>query len=80
MMRPICSQLMPEEHSSRHDEYLRAYLTTGKAKVIGTGREVSALLKDAHSAACTWPDELVVEWARGGTRGALCSRAMTRVE
>jgi two-component system sensor kinase FixL len=33
------SVLMPEPHSSRHDGYLRRYAETGKAAVIGKGRE-----------------------------------------
>lgn len=40
------SMLMPEPHRSNHDEYIRHYLTTGQARIIGVGREVEAQRKD----------------------------------
>jgi diguanylate cyclase (GGDEF)-like protein/PAS domain S-box-containing protein len=40
------SLLMPEPHRSRHDSYLSGYLETGRASVIGVGREVLGLRKD----------------------------------
>ena len=38
--------LMPKPDSERHDSYLKNHLETGKRKIIGIGREVTALRKD----------------------------------
>lgn len=40
------SMLMPSPDRERHDGYVRHYLTTGEQKIIGIGREVTALKKD----------------------------------
>lgn len=40
------SMLMPEPHRTEHDGYIQKYLDSGDAKIIGTGREVTALHKD----------------------------------
>jgi len=40
------SMLMPSPHHEQHDRYLEHYLSTGEAKIIGTGREVIGRRRD----------------------------------
>lgn len=40
------SMLMPEPHRGRHDDYLHNYLSTGRKRIIGIGREVAGQRKD----------------------------------
>lgn len=40
------SMLMPSPDREQHDGYLRRYLTTGEARIIGKGREVTGLRRD----------------------------------
>ena len=59
------TMLMGEPHRSQHDDYLRHYLETGDAKIIGIGRELTAKHRDGHNI----PIYLAVsEVAAGGHR------------
>ncbi len=40
------SMLMPDPDRSQHDGYMRRYMETGEARIIGIGREVIGLKKD----------------------------------
>lgn len=50
------SMLMPSPDHERHDGYIRRYLETGEARIIGIGREIVALRKDG----ATFPARLSV--------------------
>jgi PAS domain S-box-containing protein len=43
------AMLMPEPWASRHDDYVGQYLQTGKASIIGVGRQIMALRRDGST-------------------------------
>lgn len=59
------SMLMPSPYREEHDSYLARYLATGRAKIIGIGREVTGRRKDGS----TFPLHLSVgQFTVGGER------------
>lgn len=59
------NMLMPSPYHEEHDGYLRRYMTTGEARIIGTGREVAGRRRDGS----TFPVHLSVgEMTVGGER------------
>ena len=56
------SILMPEPDRSRHDDYLKSYLSGNPPKIIGIGRQVTARRADGS----TFPAELSVGESRHG--------------
>ena len=42
------NRLVPEPHKKKHSDYIRRYITTGSAKIIGIGREVEGERKNGE--------------------------------
>jgi len=56
--------LMPSPHKERHSQYIKNYIKTGKANIIGFGREVVGVRADGTSV----PLELAVNEVKTGTK------------
>jgi two-component system sensor kinase FixL len=55
------SMLMPDPHSIKHDDYIKRYLDTGQARVIGLDREETGVKSDGS----TFPMKLSVGEIKG---------------
>lgn len=58
------SLLMPDPYKTDHDAYIRSYVETGRAQIIGRGREVQGVCKDGR----VFPLYLSVSEARAAGR------------
>jgi two-component system sensor kinase FixL len=56
--------LMPEPYASQHQQFVTNFLNTGKAKIIGIGRELTALTREGE----TFPIYLAVNEIQTGDR------------
>jgi len=59
--------LMPSPYRENHDAYLHNYLTSGTAKIIGTGRDVTGRCRDGS----TFPMRLSIGELRSAREGPL---------